>query len=459
MEIINAYEIAEAVGGKIKCGSGTTEITGVSTDTRILREGNMFIPLKGERFDGHQFINQAVERGARVLLVEKDEHYGFNGVVVIKVDDTMTALHSLAKWYRNRFCAEFVAVTGSTGKTTTKNMIASVLSKRFSVIKTPGNYNNQIGLPLTIMQMDSTHQAGVIEMGMSSFGEIRTLMEIVRPRVSVITNIGMSHIEKLGSRENILKAKMEIFEGMGENPVAVVNGDDELLRKGTAEINIPVIYFGIESGDYRAARIDMLGERRSEYTLCAEGNEYHVSIPVAGKHNIYNSLAAIAVGRTFGMDFADIILGLEDLEEEKMRLVIEDGPGGIKVINDTYNASPDSMKSALEVLRMVEGRRKIAVLADMLEMGQYAEEGHRMVGRYVAENEVDILITVGHNSKYIAQGAMDRGMKRDCIYCFEHKKDAERLLETLVTEQDVLLFKGSRGMKMEELVHSIQERS
>lgn len=459
MEVINAYQIAEAVGGEIKCGSGTTEITGVSTDTRALREGDMFIPLKGERFDGHRFIDQAVERGARAVMVERDEHFGIDGAVVIRVDDTMTALHSLARWYRNRFCAEFVAVTGSTGKTTTKNMIASVLSKRFSVIKTPGNYNNQIGLPLTIMQMDATHQAGVIEMGMSSFGEIRALMEIVRPRVSVITNIGMSHIEKLGSRENILKAKMEILQGMAENSVAVVNGDDELLRKGTAAIDTPVVYFGIESGEYRAVRIDMLGEKRSEYTLRAEGKEYPVSIPAAGRHNIYNSLAAIAVGRAFGMDFEEIILGLEDLEEEKMRLVITDGPGGIKIINDTYNASPDSMKSALEVLRMAEGGRKIAVLADMFEMGQFAEEGHRLVGGYAVENGVDILITVGPNSKYIAQGAMTHGMKRNSIYSFEHKKDAGQLLETLITKGDVILFKGSRGMQMEELVHSILERS
>jgi UDP-N-acetylmuramoyl-tripeptide--D-alanyl-D-alanine ligase len=459
MRKILAQEIIKAVGGKLISGDISQSVTHVSTDTRKINEGSLFVPLRGERFDGHQFLKQAAEKGARILLVDRDKDYGLDDVAVIKVDDTLKAFHRLAGWYRGLFEADFVAVTGSTGKTTTKNMIASVLAKRFSVLKTPGNYNNQIGLPLTIMQMESSHDIGIVEMGMSSFGEIKSLMDIVRPRVSVITNIGMSHIEKLGSRENILKAKMEIFDGMAKNPMGVLNGDDELLLKGAEALDIPLVFYGIEKGDFLAKDVEVLGENGTEYILHAEGDTFQVKIPLPGRHNVYNSLAAIAVGRIFGIEFDEIIESLRNIEEEKMRLTIYSTASGIKVINDAYNASPDSMKSALEVLKQVDGERKIAVLADMLEMGDYAEEGHRLVGKYVVQNGIDLLITVGNNSRFIAEGARESGMNSNNVFFFRDKQEAGNFLDTLVEKNDVILFKGSRGMRMEELAYRIQERS
>lgn len=458
MQRIAAGDIVKAVKGKLLQGDPGTTVDGVSTDTRTLEPGSLFIPLKGERFDGHQFIEEAVKKGAKAVLASREVQLQFEEIAVIMVDDTLEGLHRLAKWYRSLFDVDVVAVTGSTGKTTTKNMIASVLGRQFPALKTRGNYNNQIGLPLTVMQLEERHRVAVVEMGMSGFGEIKSLMDIARPRVSVITNIGTSHIEKLGSRENILRAKMEIFDGMGENPVGVINADDPLLLDGVRNLHIPVASFGIKQGDYRAVDIKSLGEKGSEYTLQAEGKSYRVEVPLPGRHNVYNSLASIAVGRIFGIDFHEIVEGLKSIENEKMRLNIFFAPGGVKVINDAYNASPDSMKSALEVLAEVAKGRKIAVLGDMLEMGSFAEEGHRLVGKHAASNNVDILITVGQDSRFIALGAQEAGMDPQSIYYFENKEEAGDLLDNLVKENDTVLFKGSRGMKMEELVKRIQER-
>jgi UDP-N-acetylmuramoyl-tripeptide--D-alanyl-D-alanine ligase len=458
MELKTA-DITAATGGVIMSGPGDAAVEGVSLDTRTMEPGSLFIPLKGERYDGHDFLSQAVEKGARAVLVDREGEYPFRDVVVIRVRDTLEAFHDLALWYRNRFDTEFVAVTGSTGKTTTKNFIAAVLGSKYNVLKTQGNFNNQIGLPATIMGLNAGHRAAVVEMGMSGYGEIKNLMRIVRPRVSVVTNIGMSHIERLGSREGILKAKMEIFEGMGANPAAVVNADDPLLRKGVKGLEIPVVTYGVDGGDYRAAGIRTWGDKGVSYTLMAEGKSFEVTLPLPGRHNVYNSLAAVAVGRLFDIDYEKIIEALGILEGEKMRLAILTNPRGIKVINDAYNASPDSMKSALEVLRDTPGTRKIAVLSDMLEMGEYAEEGHALVGKYAAQSGVDILVAVGKSSRYIACEAEKRGMAASSVYYFEEKQQAAQLLDRVIQEGDVILVKGSRGMKMEELAARLLERS
>lgn len=296
-------------------------------------------------------------------------------------------------------------------------------------------------------------------MGMSGYGEIRALMRIVRPKVSVVTNIGMSHIERLGSREGILRAKMEIFEGMDQNPAAVVNADDPMLCQGVKGLKAATVYYGLDTGDYRASDIRSRGEEGTSYTLLAEGKSFEVALPLPGRHNVYNSLAAIAVGRIFNIGFPDIIKALGGIRGEKMRLSIQSSPKGVKVINDTYNASPNSMKSALEVLRDTIGDRKIAVLSDMLEMGDFAEEGHALVGEYAAKSGIDILITVGDYSRYIARRAKERGMDLSSVYHFESKREAAQLLDGLLKKGDVVLLKGSRGMRMEELASRILERS
>lgn len=459
MKKITAEQIAGAVNSNIISGSATVTAQNISIDSRKLEAGSLFVPIRGEKYDGHQFITEAVGKGASIILTSKDEEYHFEGVTVIKVDDTLTALHKLASWYKSLFDVDFVAVTGSTGKTTTKNMIAAVLEKKFSVLKTPGNYNNQIGLPLTMMKLEEGHQVAVVEMGMSAIGEIKGLMDIVHPRISVITNIGTSHIELLGSRENILKAKLEIFDGMEDNAVGIINADDDLLSKDAKDLIIPVVSYGIQKGDYRAANIKTAGEKGTVYTLKAEDQELKIIIPLPGRHNVYNSLAAIAVGRILGVGFEDIAEGLKNIKKEKMRLNIYTTAGGIKIIDDAYNASPDSMKAALEVLDEIALGRKIAVLGDMLEMGSFAEEGHRLVGEYVAQNKVDILITTGDNSVYIGYGAKEMGMDTEHIYHLTSKEKAGQLLDKLVEENDTVLFKGSRGMRMEELASRIRERS
>ncbi len=452
-------EMAAAVEGTIIYGHPDTEVSRISLDSRTLEPGDLFIPLRGETFDGHDFIEQAVERGAKAVMVDRDGKYCYQGVAVIRVRDTLEAFHNLARWYRNKFETDFVAVTGSTGKTTTKNIIASVLGKKYSVLKTPGNYNNEIGLPFTIMELNESYGVAVTEMGMSSFGEIRNLMTIVRPRISVVTNIGMSHIEMLGSREGILRAKMEIFEGMASNPAAVINADDPLLLEASKELSIPVVYYGTGSGHYIARNISVRGDKGVSYTLIAQGSQYEVELPLPGRHNVYNSLAAIAVGRLFDIGFEEIIQALKELEGEKMRLDIITTNAGVKIINDAYNASPDSMKSALEVLSHIPGGRKIAVLSDMLEMGMFAEEGHRIVGQYAAQVKPDILVTVGQDSRFIALEARKRGMEKHSVYYFQAKQDAAELLDRIIKKDDVILLKGSRGMKMEELVNRILERS
>jgi len=456
---LNTADIAVAVQGNIIHGPKDAIIDRVSLDTRTLEPGSLFIPLRGERFDGHDFLHQAAEKGAKAVLVDRDDEYHFPGVTVVRVKDTLEAFHSLALWYRNKFNVDFVAVTGSTGKTTTKNIIAEVLRRKYNVLKTEGNFNNQVGLPATIMRLDESHRAAVVEMGMSGYGEIRALMKIVRPKVSVVTNIGMSHIERLGSREGILRAKMEIFEGMDQNPAAVVNADDPLLCQGVKGLKAATVFYGVEAGDYRASDIRSRGEEGTSYTLLAEGKSFEVSLPLPGRHNVYNSLAAIAVGRIFNIGFPDIIKAMEGLKGEKMRLSIQSSPKGVKVINDAYNASPDSMKSALEVLRDTKGERKIAVLSDMLEMGDFAEEGHALVGEYAVKSGVDILITVGDFSRYIARRAKERGMDLSSVYHFESRREAAQLLDGLLKKGDVVLVKGSRGMRMEELASRILERS
>ncbi len=456
---LDVQDIVAAVEGSVVHGPQDGRIDMISLDTRALEPGGLFIPIKGDRFDGHDFLHEAVKKGAKVIFTHKDNGcYRHEGVTVIRVKDTLKALHRLARWYRTRFHVDFIAVTGSAGKTTTKNIIATLLEKRFKVLRTPGNYNNQIGLPMTVMDLDYSHRLGVVEMGMSGYGEIEELAEIVKPRVAVITNIGMSHIEKLGSREGILRAKMEIFQGMDKDSIAVINADDELLRTGCKDLDIPIVYYGLREGDFRAKKVLSKGVEGMAYTLLARGETFDVVSPLPGIHNVYNSLAAIAVARHFGIGFDEIIDALGYLEGESMRLSIHSAPGGVKVINDAYNASPESMEAALKVLKDAAGKRKIALLADILEMGRFSEDGHRFVGRIAAETGVDVLITVGRKSRFIALEAKKAGMKHDRVYSFDNKRGATELLKSFIERGDIVLVKGSRGMQMEELVEEILER-
>ncbi|MDN5276373.1 MAG: UDP-N-acetylmuramoyl-tripeptide--D-alanyl-D-alanine ligase [Clostridiales bacterium] len=453
MEPISIQEVLEATNGTLIKGQAKGLIAGVSTDSRTIKQGELFVSLIGDRFDGHDFIPQAAEKGAKAVLVQRALDQLPEGMSVIKVDNTLAALQRFAGYYRKKFNIPVVAVTGSTGKTTTKDMIHCVLSARYNVLKTEGNLNNEIGLPLTLFRIQRHHEIAVVEMGMSGFGEIHRMAEAALPCVGVITNIGVSHIEKLGSRENILKAKLEIFDYFPGNGVAVLNGDDDMLWGVKERFSFGIRYFGTRQAiDFRAVDISTAGQSGVKFKLISDNEERPFELSLPGRHNVYNSLAAIAVGRLFGISFQEMREALRDFKTGNMRLNIFETREGVVVIDDVYNASPDSMKAALSVLRDMPAARRIAVLGDMLELGDYAEEGHRQVGRAVVENKVDLLITRGQNSRWIGMEAQAAGMPSSSIYHCECNKDVINLLSTIVHSGDTILVKGSRGMRMEEVV-------
>lgn len=458
MQPIKCEEIVRATGGILISGSLDVELTNITSDSRKVNEGDLFIPIKGERFDGHDFITGALNSGAAAVITHRDTDPR-EGKSIIRVRDTLKALGDIAGYYRSKFKIPVVAITGSVGKTSTKDMVSSVLSQKYNVLKTAGNYNNEIGLPLTLFNLDSFHEACVLEMGMSGFDEISRLSLMAKPDVAIITNIGISHIEKLGSRQNILKAKMEILEGLKPDGPVILNGDDNLLSGLKSLLNRRTVYYGIEEGvDYQAYNIQTAGENGTNFEITLGNREYRVHIPVPGIHNVYNSLAGIAAGFELGVSPDKIIRGLEEYVPEKMRLNII-SHNNIKIINDTYNASPQSMEAAINVLQDIGGNnRTVAVLGDMLEMGEWSFKAHMDVGRYAAVKGTDIIVAVGENGKNIARGAVDAGIDSSAVHCFNNNDEAYSFLKGLLTDGDTILVKGSRGMRMEKIVEKLLEK-
>ncbi|HZJ57379.1 MAG TPA: UDP-N-acetylmuramoyl-tripeptide--D-alanyl-D-alanine ligase [Clostridia bacterium] len=460
MKSFTIRQIIDATRGKLLNDDPDfldASVSGVSTDSRTIKKGQLFIPLVGEIFDGHFFLDQVAEKGATAVLVHREDADWlpklFPDVAAIKVPDTLKALQDLASFQRSRFDIPVVAITGSNGKTTTKDMIGLVLSKGYSVLKTQGNLNNEIGLPLTLLEMDDHHQVMVVEMGMNNLGEIHRLAEIARPTIAVITNIGVSHLQNLGTRENILKAKLEVSDFLGPKDWLLLNGDDEYLGCKVKGITPMVEYFGTREGaDIRAQNINILGEVGVSYDLLIGSDLYPMKIPVPGKHNVYNSLAAVSVGNLLDIEIPEIQNALEGFRSGDMRLNILNTESGLKIIDDVYNASPDSMTASIEILKDVGGKRKIAVLGDMLELGEYSKEGHLRVGKVVAQCGIDHLITVGQDSKFIGEGALDFKMADEDMTHLECNKDVMVLLNTMLEAGDTILVKGSRGLKMEEIV-------
>lgn len=448
-----ARQISEAVKGKIIWGDKNIEITDVKTDSRTISHGHLFIPLIGERYDAHEFIPQVYDAGASAILTDRESAVIEGDAVFILVDDTKSALGRLAAWYRDQFDIPVIAITGSCGKTSTKDMIYSVLSQKFITHRTIGNYNNDIGLPLTIMGLKKSHEVIILEMGMNHAEEIHYLADIARPTMGIITNIGVSHIEYLGSRENILNAKMEIFDFFEGNEYAIINGDDDMLATIDME-GTKTSYYGIEGRDlnYRAENI-IKNNDSTEFTV--NNNRFFINVP--GEHNVLNSLAAIAAGRHLSMDWSDIIEGLKTYKGAEMRLNVIKSDNSITIIDDAYNASPDSVNAALKLLSTIEEGRKIAILGDMFEMGSYAEWGHKSVGEMVHEYDVDILMAVGPESYNIALRAVEIGMDEEHVYYSETIGDLIDIIDYLIMPGDNVLVKGSRGMKMEVIVKYLQD--
>ena len=455
MKDLTIKNILEVTKGKLLVGNEEYICKNYSKDTRIIKKEDCYIGIKGENFDGNMFWEKALENGASTVIVQNVEIEAgklkkWSNKNIIKVENTLEALYKIARYKRNLYDIPVIAITGSVGKTSTKDIVANVVSKKYKTLKTEGNNNNNIGLPFTILKMKD-EEAVVLEMGMNHFEEISLLASIANPNICIITNIGTSHIGNLGSRENILKAKLEILEGSKKRAV-IINNDNDLLHKWYEEnkekYNIKT-YSIKEKSDVMAKNID-LKEQSSNFTCKINGKEEKITVPVGGEHFILNSLCAITVGEVLGIENKKIIEGIEKFELTKKRMDIYDLKEGIKIINDAYNASLESMKASLKVLSKFNENRKIAVLGDMFELGDYAEEIHKKVGEEVAKNNVDILITSGKNSKYIAETA-EKELKKENIYYLENKEEIEKLLQKIVKPGDVILFKASNGMKFYEI--------
>jgi UDP-N-acetylmuramoyl-tripeptide--D-alanyl-D-alanine ligase len=454
MESLGIEEIIHACSAiPFNCGS-VDQITGITTDSRKLQRGDLFVALKGEKFDGHEYAETAVKNGAAVVL----SHQKLKGSTpYLLVGDTLAALHKLAKYYKSKFSIPFIAITGSSGKTTTKDMIASVLSEKYNVLKTEGNFNNAIGLPLTLFRLEKGHEICVIEMGMNSLGEIEVLADIVRPQAGVITNVGTAHIENLITRENILRAKLEMFTYFNSSNTAVINGDNDMLQKLETK-SYKVIRYGLESqNDCKAVDIVEKGEAGIAFNVLYQGKTESYQVPMPGIHNVYNALSAISIAKMYGLTSGEINNGLANFKPSKMRMEIFKGCMNTKIINDAYNANPDSMMAAINVLSGMDAPgRRVCILGDMLELGSYAAEGHSQVGRFAVENKVDVIIAVGKMASDIIRGASMVGANQQ-LYCFENNSEVIDNLKGIIKYNDTILVKGSRVMHMENIVESLRE--
>jgi len=448
IEPMTIKEIAKAVGEKSSSGA---ECRAITTDSRTVTKDSLFIALSGENFDGNAFIPAAFEKGAAAAIGsgEIEDAQG----VVIQVEDTRKALMELAAYYRRKFEMPLVGLTGSVGKTTTKEMIACVLSSKYKTLKTEGNFNNEIGLPRMLFRLNHETECTVLEMGMNHFGEISALSQTARPTVGVITNIGVSHIENLGSQQGILKAKLELLDGMEETAPLVLNGDDKLLYEASMQQKNPIRLYGIDNPECCcvAREIHQAGNRTA-FVVEYEGSRYPVAIPAVGRHNVYNALCAFLTGALLGVSPEEAVEALLQYKPAGMRQNIREYCG-LTLIEDCYNASPDSMRAALSVLESLPSAgKKVAVLGDMLELGSYAETGHRDCGRAAVAAHVDRLYCYGENARFYVEEAIAGGLE---AALFTDKQVLARTLLQELSPGDAVLFKASRGMKLEEVLETL----
>jgi UDP-N-acetylmuramoyl-tripeptide--D-alanyl-D-alanine ligase len=457
MEALTLQQIAQAVGGAlIGDVSADTRVSMVFTDSRKIKKDGLFLPLVGENFDGHDYIDAALEAGAAGCITARNVTAPRSGKFYVQVADTQDALRDLASYYRTLFPIPVIAVTGSVGKTTTKDMIAAVLGEKYHVLKTDGNFNNNIGLPLTVLRLDHTHEIAVLEMGMNHPGEIDYLTRIARPDVAVITNIGDAHIENLGSRENTLKAKCEIFNGMTDAGQAVLNGDDVLLRSMEGKLAQKITWCGgAENCAWRVTDLLEQWQDHMECRLVSPTTTWPQSIPSLGSHMIYPVTMAAAIGRMYGLTDEEIHRGILEFEPTKMRMAILHRGNDITILNDTYNANPQSMRAAVDILAKQPCQRRIAVLGDMLELGELGPGLHASVGQFLGRSGIDCLVTVGKLGESIADGAESAGcpLVRRCA----NQAQAQIALAELVQPGSTVLVKASRGMKFEHLVDYLVE--
>lgn len=463
------------------CTPGPAQpFSGVTIDSRRCQPGELFVALPGERWDGHDFVEEAFAKGCRAALVRADrfstercdrlgarlfrwqgDSWACSGpeesrATVVLVPDTLDGLQRLAARHRSRFRPVVIGITGSVGKSTTKEAIAAVLSRGFRTLKSVASYNNEIGLPLTLLGLQPEHEVVVLEMGTYGPGEICLLTQIAQPQIGVVTNVSHSHLERMGSLERIAQAKSELPASLPEDGLALLNGDEPLVRGMAGVTRAPVRYFGTGADcDVRALEVRSLGLEGIAFTVELDGERRPLRCALVGRHSIYSALPAVALGRRLGLSWEAIEAGLQE-PTARLRLLPVAGPRGSLLIDDTYNASPFSCRAALELLAEIPGRR-IAVLGDMLELGSYEEEGHREVGRLAAP-VVSFLVLLGPRSRWIAEGAVAHGFAGDRIYSAADHDDAARWLLDRLQPGDVVLVKGSRAMEMERVIDALRRR-
>lgn len=467
--MLTLAKVIEAITGEEGPLGRDQSVTGVVVDSRLANPGCIFVALPGEKRHGHEFVPAAFGAGAIAAIVEADlaldcQHVDLRAVLepaldtlelplCLRVESSLTALQQMAAFWRARHHPRVIGITGSVGKTTTKEMVAAVLARRFNTLRSRGSYNNEIGLPLTLLQLTGAHERVVLEMGMYDVGEIAELAQIARPHVGVVTNVGPVHLERAGTMERIARAKAELVEALPADGAAVLNYDDPLVREMAETTRARVFFYGLSpKADLWASGIQGMGLEGVRFRLHYGGETIHLRVPLLGRHSVHTALRAAAVGLVEGESWQEIVDGLQG-GAPQLRLVAVEGIHGSKLLDDTYNASPQSTFAALNLLDELDGR-KIAVLGDMLELGSYEEEGHRKVGLRVIDS-VDVLITVGNLGRIIGAEAQRWGLPESAVYVLEDNSQAIELLEEIVRSGDVILVKGSRALHLEEVVMAL----
>jgi UDP-N-acetylmuramoyl-tripeptide--D-alanyl-D-alanine ligase len=443
MRSLSVEDIVEATGGKVIYGNSNTFI-GVSTDSRTIREGELFIALKGNRFDGHQYLHEALQKGSGAIVHSHPDE-SFEGKTIIFVNDTLKALQEIARHLRIKKGIPVIGITGSNGKTTTKELVASILGTSYKVLKNEGNLNNNIGLPLSLMKIEDDDEVVVLEMGASASGEIKELCEIAVPNYGVITNISYAHIEGFKNLETVRKTKIELLDYI---KIAIVNADDPFLMEGirTSGFKGLLIRYGIKNNAEIRATDIKLAEKGSVFTLLTgENKSTEIHSMISGECNIYNVLAAASIGYLFNVDLLDIKKAIDSFSGVSMRLEIKERDG-MTVISDVYNANPASMEQAIKELARIKKGRTIAVLGDMLELGSYEEEAHRKLGRLLSELSIDIFIAVGSRMVFAASEF------KGTLFTVQDADEAGKLLRDIKVGNDTVLIKGSRVMRMERVL-------